>query len=475
MSNGQLWTTTDGTEARFDQRWGDPYTPHAAEDTPEDHQFVRYWDEIDPVAAPGLVNTMLGVLSVTSPQADGQTYGGKYAVSDVWTESDNKRHVRIMQRLTRVTTITLDVGPDALAQLPTPRITPGTREVAAFGELVTGKVETRILVYKHLAPEAGTRERLLVTASDADWNTVLGAILTGLTIEYRKWEVEPRGDWTGTLTIGAKVQTWAGDVTDGGHDISFAGMNTTVQPDDSEGHQYEVVTEFAGISTATAEAKAISLRDNPSLSNEDGLVFGVEEVSIRKGNEGQSSIIVQKTVQNQTTSGVEKALVKSWGRLPSEITLYWPNISAAAAESLLSTICTTWTSITYEGITYPKLTASIDRHRSGNSTVYVQGSIASGSGGASWATGEEEYFTQEIIVDETAGGDTWRKTVGRKVTSSRTDAYTWANASTAVPPINGHRQVPEGGGVRHNTNLDLYEAFKETWEAGKVAYGDIGS
>jgi hypothetical protein len=469
--------------ARLSKDQVDPFV------TTTDRQITRFWLNVDATYSDDLLASaaLLGSI-VTDPQADGQTFTGTWVVSEMYGDEENDRSVTIVQKLTKVTAITGETGEACLAQLPTPNVTPGVREVADFGQLKTGKVELRILRYIHLKPDATTREKLLVTITDAEWNVVLNAILAGLTIESRKWEVEPKGDWTGTLTIAAKLNTWDGSsAVANGHTTQMSGRQTQTLTGDVFGHQYEVTRQYPGIPTASVEAEARTLRDDSggTLHIEEGATFRAEDVLIQYGANGESTITVRKTQETDTlgnpsdvTASVAVALFKDADTLPRAVTLYWPNLPQATADTLTSTFRAA-ASFTYEGTIYPRIRVEIDRHKSGTCTVVVNGSIPSGSGGGRWLQDEDDYYEQRLEVDESEGGDTYRVTIGRKVTSVRADAYTWCNASSIVPAINGHREKVKGGWLRYNSNLGLYEAFKETWEvlasAPASPFGDIGS
>lgn len=453
MSNGQLGTATSEALARLDNRWGNPWTPHDT-DSVRDSQFIRYWDEIDPTTADTLVTTMLATTTVTDPLVDGQTLTGLFVVSDVWAESDNKRHVRIYQKLTRVT------AASTIAELPTPTVTPGLNEVADYGQLATGEVQTRIFRYTHLSPDATTREMLMDVVTDAQWNTELTTYFVGMTIEFRKWEVEPRGDRTGTLIIGGKIQTWTGSSSTG-YDIGYTGAKTQkLDSSDDQGHQYEVTTQYPGVPIASAATEAATLRDTATTD------FAVEDVAVRYGNDGQATITTQKTQTSEMAEAdyaVTNMFLVAQSRVPNEVSFVAPNVTQAVADAFAGYWGTAGNSITYGGVTYTSVDFKIERHRSGLCSFHLHGKVPSASGGsAGWVAGTVDVFKRYFTVDNT--GVAWRVTIGRKITSSATVAEVYADGSSTRPVVNGE-MAHKGGSVEYDSGSELYAGYLETWES----------
>lgn len=482
MSNSTLWTTLPEANARFDTRWDNPWTPHLEGTKTLYGQFVRYWVAIDATLAPALIDTLLATSTydgVTAPYADGHLYPGLHAVSDAWSESDGEHAVRVYEKLTRVSAIT------TTADLPTPEIM-GAEDILDKNGLQSGTSDIRMFKFTHLSP--ASREACLLTIPDATLQTFLNTTYPvaekTMTLDSRRWDIEPKGDRTGTLLVTVSLQTWTNTnitPTTGGYQVGFEGMNTqhlvAAGQEGTHGHQYAVRTEYPGIPTSQVVAKAATLRDTSETT------FGVAEVVARIGSQGDSTITTQKEKANlddvvtlAADTGFTLALLDERSRTPelgyNRIRIYWPNLPNSVADAWVA-IIKGWLSFTYATNTYSNGGQSITRHKSGLATVYLSGVVSGASGNSSvnrdWTVHDEAFFYQAFEASDLSYGGQYRITYARRVCTAWDDAKAWANTSSQTQPAN-NQKGHKGGKITWNETYEVFEAIAEWWEA-EDSYG----
>ncbi|MBU1457016.1 MAG: hypothetical protein KKD01_20065, partial [Proteobacteria bacterium] len=275
-----LYTATSEATARLAKERGDPWIPRAAVEGSNvcGRVITRYWPEIDASVADTLVTTMLGVTAVSDPQADGQTYTGAYAVSDVWKEEGEDRRVTIYQKLTRVVTVT--TGSD----LPT-AIAVGSVDAINDFQLQVGT--TNITIYKYLWLHPSSRVNALNST------TVAITPPNGLTELKRFFDVEPLGDRTGTLTVVFQAVIWPNTVAAGTPTYSHI---TAEEGSASEsGKDHSQTTQYFGVANSDAD----SVIDTLSESTPSGS-WVTDMIRYAERNPGEA-VITRNRVKINTT------------------------------------------------------------------------------------------------------------------------------------------------------------------------------
>lgn len=449
-----LKTTLAEADARLVSQQGDVPVVLADADT-KARILVREWPFIDASVADSLITTMLATTYIVGPQVNGEVYEGLFAVSDVWAEENDERSVNVRQKLTRVDAVTTQ------ADLPYPIIF-GTDDTFRIFQIESGTGDTRTYVYLYLT--AGSREPCL------DPTVVVLSPPSGFTEVMRKFEVGDKGDRTGTLYVFYRKVTWPNTVA------AATGPARNVQTGEEgtlseKGLGYKKTKTYNGIDADANGQTALTGLVTADASDDS---WRIEGIHMFERDNGEAVVVAQRQAIN-TAVTVDDYILHSVERNPATgtwtgITQYWPNLTSAAAATLLTTLLGT-TSFSYNGSTYylSGLRKEIDP-ATGLVTLYRSGKVASAS--VSWInqTGHEDrlYDQYFVVADD---GQTYRVNIRRKVFDSQTDAVAWMNGtdgstastylSIGVNNIKAHRT----GRIRALSDTGNFEALKEHWTA----------
>ena len=459
-----LKTTIPEADARLVQQRGDVWIAHQ-DSNEEAITLMREWPNIDASVADTLVITLLGTSVVTDPLADGQTYTGRFAVSDVVVVENPRRWVTIRQTLTWVTNVTTS------AELTVPVIL-GREEVYRAFEWEAGAGTARVYQYKYLDPAA--REVCLLTITDGQMFALTGltqrtsSTSTGFEIEERRWEIGPRGDRTGTLTVLYREPRWtnANESQDDVDVIHATGEAGKVNEDEFLGYK-DVKTERAfGVAQEEAESVYAGwLADIESNLNEP---YKVTQISMLKMPNGEVHFLRTSKKRNVLsgaitvleTNAIIMSKSKNLAGLTTRIVVLFPNLNKETSDILIENMRTE-TEFTFGGHTYKN--GGFDRtiDEAGLSTFRIVGIQGMVSAGANYPEGDIDVYKEELHVSD--DGTIYLKLIGRRVTTSLQEAIDWAKLSSDLPPIHDLRTHKDGFFV-FRPELGVYVSWKERWK-----------
>lgn len=454
MANGNLTLTLTDAGWRVVQ---EPLDPKAAGAV-----LVRETPNMDATVMKGLMSTQLSTLTVTDPVADGQTYTGLWVLSKpeaIPTEGDDRRWFSLRQTLTKVTNATTQ------ETLPTSYIDQDGMDVLNVFQLEEG-------ITDHIA-------RSWLFLNPAQQTTILGLTITppsGYVEKQRKVIIEEAGNRTMTLTILFRKVTWPNTVTTG---IPARQYQTGESGHNSINEMGKRKTESApGVPIANAVTVVETLAPNDTD-------WATEHISSQDGGNGEAVItrIRRKINTTKIADGDAVIEVERWGAATSttatlrEVTRFWPNMTEAAATTLIAALTATWTHSS--GVVLVK--DEVRRIRDPDTgLVTVSETGSNPTFGYRYSHGEIDIATFEQYFVYATDGVTnamYRVTVGLRITKTWATAYAWANDSSLKPQLNREDvqySAPMSGKIKYSLDHQMWHAYKYTYVVANAPYNVFG-
>ena len=448
-----LRTTTPEDKARFVKSDVDMATTLTENDT-NAKTVWREWPQIDATEANDLANDLMDVAQITDPLADGETLTGLYSNADVIVVENGRRWVTIRQKLIRITTIS------TVNDLPQP-VDAGRAELYRPFQYDPGVGDVRVFEYKYL--DRSSRE----TCMDKD-SGISNKDLeqSGYTIGARRWVTEPRGDRTCTLVVFQRKVTWE-NINDNGDDV-----DTVRQVGESGYHAgqaylgYLQKQEQVAFGVPLDDASTVVDTWHSEVPGTDG--WATSDVTLIMKPDGEAYISRTREPENTNSSTSSGLLLEremyATGSFPKRAVVILPNLKKFTAQTRLGQLKGA-TNIKIDNTTYRNGGVKVNYHPSGLVDLIITGNLVgmASTRANNYAIGETTVFAQEIIIADD-GATRYRHTVGRLITASESEAIDYANQSDQKP-FQNNLNTHKGGRVNKLTNLDLFEALKETWTA----------
>jgi hypothetical protein len=256
-------------------------------------KLLRRWEYIDATVADTLVTTLKSTSTVTNPQADGQTYTGKFAVGEVLAQAQGDRSVTVTQELTLVNEITSTIGTlQALSPLKE-----YDNEILRAFSLEEGEGDRILWRYLNIDP---TDRSIAMAYSDSDLETTLGA--SSGTYLARSFDIQDDG--TATFTIITEEHTWTTWTAHkaAGPDLiirSDVGTDTT---DNQEGEVLSLRKIYYGVRIADVQTAVDECADG-TVAPDAGYV--VMQCIGNDNQDGSATItqILVKSINGRSESG----------------------------------------------------------------------------------------------------------------------------------------------------------------------------
>jgi len=418
----------------------------------------RMWDFIDATVADTLVDTRVASSPVSNPQADGQTYTGTFVIAKVFakeadglSDDNNERYVNIEE-----TNIKVSAPADAstLASLE-PIIQQGNEIITGFS-WEDGEEDDLRYIYKNVNP---TSRATLMAISDADLvSNISGAGWTYIDREFTEEENN-----TGTFVVFFKKETWTNE-TGTTPDQTIArtrtiGLGNYDPQNDKSGVNRTKTTRSEGIPIADLE----EIRDNQVA--ESG--YAINRIQAIDNKNGSGTIGTRQVKKRATTDQFVVGFTSEQGVQAESQTVTWHDLSETDADTVYNDAITNEDDMTgatpaspashvLRSVTKP-IKEGIDsagkqlfgvRRTTYKPRVKWLAQLNQQEEITGWRYEVVRFQTQDKYGYETSFPRVVRTDL--KITTSKGDAKTWADAGSRHP-ISGRLlstiEYKEGAGV----------------------------
>jgi hypothetical protein len=212
-------------------------------------------------------------------------------------------------------------------------------------------------------------------------------------------------------------------------------------------------------------------------------VYAVERVDASKGANGEATIQrVRRSINTDLTAtgAVVQAIGWNENGEATEYARVWLGVSQGGANTLIGTapfsaagIASSDFTIDGVGFDHVRVSRESDPQTGNVNVVQIGRSTADDTWKKIWSYPQEELadFHKEVVQVNALN---YEYTEGRKVTTSRSSALTWANGSNACPVgWRGCVIAQKCGSVRELPGGILYVATKITWGSGTNGNVDL--
>jgi hypothetical protein len=316
---GLLDTTVPEANARVVGLKGDPAYAGS--------QLIRSWEELHAFYTDTLYTTMRKVTTYTNPKADSQIFHGKYVNTSTDAESTSERHIRIIQTLTKVKTITNK------ASLGDPIKDHTIETLNAFG-IHEGEGEYIVYHYPYIDPASETK------------CMVFDTFASGYRTIKRDFEVYSKnGDRTATFHVLIRKNTWN----------DSWGTAVLMSEENRNGTGYTRHKYATGVDSTSMVATYNAAKKASDTASRIVVAVSQEE-------QANGERVIRNIERNRGTDTGTYLITfyqPNVGHNPKRLTRIWQRKSLATKNRLVATTGTARSAFTFESQAYTHICAQV--------------------------------------------------------------------------------------------------------------------